>query len=256
MEIVTVETPAPLALRRWLPLLALGLGVALLWAFGLENYLSFGSLAEHQGQLQEDVASHFALALATYALVYVAVAGTGIPGASGLSLIGGLLFGWLASGTVTIFAATLGATAVFRIVQSSIGAALAQNAGPTAQRIASGFAKDGFNYLLFLRLVPAFPFFVVNVAAGLTRIPALTFVAATFLGIIPGSYAFAYAGQGLASIFDKARADHAACLAANAAAACPYDVSVASLVTPQLLTGLAALGILALLPIAYRTWKK
>jgi uncharacterized membrane protein YdjX (TVP38/TMEM64 family) len=167
-----------------------------------------------------------------------------------------LLFGWLASGTVTIFAATLGASVVFKIVQSSIGAALAQNAGPTAQRIAEGFAKDGFNYLLFLRLVPAFPFFVVNVAAGLTRIPLLTFVAATFLGIIPGSYAFAYAGQGLASVFDKARSGHAACLAADAAATCPYDVSVSALITPQLLIGLAALGILALLPVAFRFWKK
>ena len=120
------------------------------------------------------------------------------------------------------------------------------------RKLSDGFAKDAFYYLLFLRLVPAFPFFIVNAVAGVCRVNFRSFVLATFIGIIPGAYVFAWLGRGLGSAIDAQAAWHDACVLKDGFNNCPYEISISSLVTPELLIASAALGVLALIPVAMK----
>lgn len=247
--------PTQNTIRRWLPLAAMLVMGGAIYTLGLQNYLTLQSLCENQALLQNFVAQNVVLALVIYFVAYVVVASLSIPGATVLSIVGGFIFGWALSAPITIVAATIGAVVMFKIVQTSIGAILAERAGPFMQRFSAGFEADAFNYLLFLRLVPAFPFFAVNAVAGLTRMKLRTFVLATFIGIIPGTFAFAFVGRGLGSVLDSARAAQAACVAQDATAACPYVFSASALITPQLLWGFAALGVVSLIPVVLKKWK-
>ena len=206
--------------------------------------------------LQNFVSVHLLAALTIFFLVYVLVVALSLPGAGVLSILGGFIFGWLISAPLTIVAATAGAVIVFKIVQTSLGATIAERAGPFVQKLSRGFEEDGFNYLLFLRLVPAIPFFAINAVAGLTRMRLGTFALGTLIGIIPGSYAFAFLGRGLGSVLENAQITHAACVAQDASSPCPYDISLSALVTPQILWAFAALGLVALIPVVLKKWKK
>ncbi len=241
--------------RRWLPLTGLLVVMCACYAAGLQRYLSVQSLVEHQAQFQEFVALHAFEAVAIYFVLYIITVALSLPGAGLLSIAGGFIFGWPTSAPVTVVAATIGAIAVFKIVQTSLGASLAERAGPFVQKLSSGFEKDAFNYLLFLRLVPAFPFFAINAVAGLTRISLRTFAIGTFIGIIPGTVAFAFIGRGLGSVLEATRAAHDACQVQDVTKPCPYEFSLSSLITPQLLWAFAALGVVSLIPVLLKKWK-
>ena len=144
--------------------------------------------------------------------VYIVVVALSVPGGALLTITGGFLFGWLVGGLSTVIGATIGATIVFLIAKTSLGETLAAKAGPWMAKLSEGFRNDAMNYLLFLRLVPAFPFWLINLAPALLNVPLSTFVIATFIGIIPGTFAFAFLGAGLDSIIDKQREAYQACL--------------------------------------------
>ena len=242
-------------LRRWLPAVALLLLIAGGYALGLHRHLSLEALAENRHGLRQWVDSNLPLALAAYALLYFAIVALSIPGASVMSIAGGFLFGWALSAPVTVIAAAAGATAVFQIVKTSLGAALADRAGPVLQRLARGFAENAFSLLLFLRLTPVFPFWAVNAVAGLAGIPLRTFVIATAIGIIPASIAFALVGSGLDRIIDTQLAAHQQCAAAHGAQNCHLSIDASALLSPELALGLTGLGIVALVPLGIRLWK-
>lgn len=247
--------PAATRLRRWLPaMLLLGL-LGLDYALGLHRYLSLTTLAEHRDGLRQWVDGNLLLALACYMAVYVAVVALSIPGAAAMSLAGGFLFGWMVSAPATILAAVIGASIVFEVVKTSFGAALAERSGPFVQKLSRGFAENAFSLLLFLRLTPVFPFWAVNAVAGLSRIPLRTFVIATALGIVPASVAFALVGSGLDRVIDVELAAYQACVAAKGAQQCHLALSAASLISPELIWGFSALGLVALLPLGLRWWK-
>lgn len=247
--------PAPPVLRRWLPMLALLMLAAAGYALGLHRYLSLTALAEHRDQLHHWVADRPVLALVVFMVIYVAVVALSLPGASIMSIAGGMLFGWGLSVPTTVIAAVCGASIVFAIVKTSLGAALATRAGPFMQRLARGFAENGFSLLLFLRLTPVFPFWAVNAVAGLSRMPFRTFVSATALGIIPGSIAFALIGAGLDRTIDSELAAYHACVAASGAQSCGLSLDASALISPELLWGFTGLGLVALLPLLLRRWK-
>jgi uncharacterized membrane protein YdjX (TVP38/TMEM64 family) len=121
-------------------------------------------------------------------------------------------------------------------------------------KLAHGFQADAFNYLLFLRLVPAFPFFLVNLAPAFLGVRTRTFIVTTFLGILPGTFAYAFFGAGLDSAFGAQESAYRACLAAGAQP-CELAFDARAALTPQLLLAFAALGVLALLPVALRRWR-
>ncbi len=243
------------ALRRWLPVLALVLLVALGLSLGVQRYLSLTLLAENREALRLWVTAHALLALGLYVLLYVAVVALSLPGAAVMSIAGGFLFGWQVSAPATVIAATVGAAIVFEIVKTSFGAALAERSGPFIRKMAEGFAQSAFSLLLFLRLTPVFPFWAVNAVAGLSRMPMRTFFTATALGIIPASFAFALMGSGLDRVIDAQLARYKACLAGSAPGQCSFSVELSALVSPELLWGLTGLGVISLLPLLLRWWK-
>jgi uncharacterized membrane protein YdjX (TVP38/TMEM64 family) len=225
------------------------------YALGLHHYLSFAAIAENRANLAAFTSDNIILAVIAFIAVYALAVAVSFPGASILTILAGLLFGWFTGGIVAIIAATLGATIVFQIAKSSFGDVLAKKAGPFLNRISAGFNDDAFNYMLFLRLVPAFPFWLVNIAPALANVKLRTFVTTTFLGIIPGTFAFASIGAGLDSILSAQQNARALCLTTKAAAECPFELSLSTLITTELLLAFAALGVVSIIPVVLKKWK-
>ncbi len=252
------ETKAASGLGRWLPLIALAALMALVFAMGWHKYLSFKTIGLNYESLKTYIASNTVTALMAYMLVYIAVVALSLPGGLIMTLAGGLLFGWQLGAPATIVAATIGATLLFLVAKTSFGEALAAKAGPSLASLREGFKENALSYLLFLRLVPAFPFVIVNLAPALLGVPLSTYVLGTFLGIIPGTTAFSFAGAGLGSVVEAQNASYQSCLAsapANPDTACPYVIDTSALVTKELLAAFALLGVVALIPIALKRWK-
>ena len=222
-------------LLRFLPLALIAAGMAAAFLSGLHRHLGWEALRDARFALLDLVAAHPVAAPAAYVLAYVCVTAFSLPGAAAMTLAGGFLFGTLAGGGLAVVGATIGATAVFAAARTALGDRLRLRTGGMLARIEEGFRRDAASYLLFLRLVPAFPFFVVNIAAALLGARPGVFVATTLVGIVPGTFVFASIGAGLGSVFD--------------AGARP-DLSVA--LSWPVLGPLLGLGLLALLPVAWR----
>lgn len=245
------------ALKRWLPLVVLAGAMALMFALGWHKYLSFKTIGLNYDALKAFIDENVFAALALYMLIYIAVVALSAPGGLIMTLAGGLLFGWSLGAPATIVAATIGATLLFLIAKSSLGEGLAAKAGPWLAKLQDGFKENALSYLLFLRLVPLFPFVVVNLAPAFLGVPLRTYIIGTFLGIIPGTIAFSVAGSGLGSVVEAQNRIYQACLAtapANAETACPYTIDTKALVTPELLAAFALLGVVALIPVALKRW--
>jgi uncharacterized membrane protein YdjX (TVP38/TMEM64 family) len=241
------------AFRRFLPLGIALAGLGAVWASGLNSHLSPDSLAVHRATLKDVVAQHGGLSLAAFMLVYVAAVALSVPGAIVLTLLAGLLFGVVAGSIAVVVAATCGATLVFLIARSAIGGGLGRKAGPALGRILEGFRQDAVSYLLFLRLVPLFPFWLVNLAPALAGVCLRDFIWTTLVGIMPASIAFVAAGAGADSVIAAHGEAVAVCKAAGTVkAGCPATLDLSSLVTPQIGIALALLGIVALIPLVWR----
>ncbi len=241
--------------KRFGPLAALLIVIGGIYLTGTHEYLSLGKVAEHRDGLQQFVSSNLLLALGGYALSYIAVVAFSLPGGALLTILGGFLFGTLIGASVTVLAATAGATMIFLIAKTAVGDVLVRRAGPWIKKLADGFNEDAFSYLMFLRLVPAFPFFVVNIAPALFNVKLSTYVITTFLGIIPGTIAFTFVGSGLDSIIAAQKAAHDACIAEKNAEQCPFELDAGALITPEIVAGFVALGIVALIPVVLKKFK-
>src|SRR5262245_25066505 len=187
-------------LRRFVPLGVIVLAMVAVFATGAHRQISLETLVRHRMAIDAFVDAHPAAAIAAFMAVYVLAVAVSMPGASILSIAGGILFGTLIGSAAVIVSATLGATIIFLVAKSAGGEMLVRRAGPLACKLADGFRSDAFSYLLFLRLVPAFPFFLVNLAPALVGVKLRTFLAATAIGIVPGTFAFTFLGSGLASV--------------------------------------------------------
>jgi uncharacterized membrane protein YdjX (TVP38/TMEM64 family) len=246
-------------LKRLWPLIVLVAAMAFVFAMGWHHYLSIQTLAENRQALRALMGANLVLSLALFVVVYAAAVALSLPGGAVLTIAGGFLFGWLLGGTASIVAATIGALIVFLIARSALGDLLAARAGPWLSRFRQGFQEDAFSYLLFLRLVPIFPFWLVNLAPGLLGVSFPTYVATTILGIIPGTFAFALAGNGLDSVIAAQQAAYQSCLAkmgAGGQESCSYALDPGALLTPELIAGLVALGLVALIPVAVKWYRR
>ena len=235
-------------LRRLAPLAVVAALAAAVLAMGWHRELSLENLVRYRTELDGFIATHGAAALAFFVAVYIAVVTLSIPGAVFLTMTGGFLFGTIAGGAASIVASSVGAVLIFLIARTAFGEHLARRAGPLAARLAEEFREDAFSYLLFLRLVPAFPFFIVNLVAALAGVRLAPFVAATVLGVIPAAFAFASVGAGLDSVIAAQEAAYRTCVAAGGAN-CRLDFDLKAAITPQLIASLAALGVIALIPV-------
>jgi uncharacterized membrane protein YdjX (TVP38/TMEM64 family) len=225
---------------RLMPLLALLAGLGLFFAFGLQDRLSCAALRDNRAWLGDWVAAHQLLAIVGFMALYVAAVALSVPGAAVLTIAAGFLFGTPAATALVVAAATAGATILFLAARTAFRDLLQPRVGPWLAKLQRGFAENELNYLLFLRLVPLFPFFVVNLVPAFLGVRLRSFVIATFFGIIPGSFVFASVGAGLDSLFDAGR-----------------DCSLDNVLTPQIILALVGLALLALLPVAYkRFWAR
>ncbi len=215
--------------RLWVKLIIVLLfvgGFVLFFVAGGSEWVSLEALKQNRDQLLTFTGQHYYAMLFGGMAVYAASTALSVPGATVLSLAAGLLFGrWVGAGVIVI-AATTGATLVFLAARYLFAEAAQRRAGGMAKKLIAGFHENAFNYLLFLRLVPLFPFWLVNLAPAFTPVKTRTYVAATALGIIPGSFVFAHLGQSLGRI-DSAQ----------------------QLVSWEILSAFALLGLFALLPV-------
>jgi uncharacterized membrane protein YdjX (TVP38/TMEM64 family) len=220
--------------RRLLPLLLLAGAWIVFMLAGGHRYLTFAALARNRDWLCGLVQEWGALAGFAYIAVYAALVALSVPGAVVLTLAGGFLFGTWVGGLCAVIGATFGATAIFLAARAGL-AGLAQRAGRFIGKLEAGFREDAFSYLLVLRLVPIFPFWLVNLVPALVGVRLPTFVLATLLGILPGTFVYASLGNGLGSLVE--------------------EPDLAVVFKPSLLFPIIGLALLALVPVAYKYWR-
>jgi uncharacterized membrane protein YdjX (TVP38/TMEM64 family) len=251
---VALARPARGRWRRLMPLLVVAIVAMVIVAMGWHRQLSFEALVRHRSEVEGFVTAHRFAALLLFAGVYVVAVTLSLPGALFLTITGGLLFGTVVGGLTAIVAATMGATLLFLIARSAIGGWLVRRAGALAAALADGFRRDAFHYLLFLRLVPVFPFWIVNLVAALCGVHLGPFVLATAMGVIPGTFAFAFLGASLDSAVAAQASELRRCLAAGHAE-CPVKIDIMSFLNGELITAFVILGIVALIPVVVRRCK-
>jgi uncharacterized membrane protein YdjX (TVP38/TMEM64 family) len=222
------------------------------------QYVSLQALAEHRLSLRALVADNFLTAILLYAATYTLAVLFLFPTALALTLTGGFLFGWWLGATLTLISATTGATIVFLLARTTLAEPLIRRAGPWLCKVRAGFQKDAFSYLLFLRLVPAFPFWFMNLAPALLGMSLRDYVLATAIGIFPGTLAFSFIGSGIDDVLALHHQAYLDCLQAAPPpdTPCQFDLDPAGFVTPELIVALMMLGVIAILPaIVKRLWK-
>lgn len=226
-------------IKRFGPLILVALAIAAVIASGLGDHLSLAELKARRDQLQGFVALHPVLSFGLYILIYIAVVSLSLPGALVMTLSGGFLFGpWLGAAAASS-GASLGAAVIFLVCRTAVGDSLRGKAGSTISRIEEGVRRDAFSYILTLRLIPAIPFWLVNLAAGFVNIPLRTFLAATVLGILPGSLVYSGLGAGLGEVFASGQ-----------------EPNLRVIFEPHVLLPLVGLGLLSLLPVVLRRFRK
>lgn len=232
--------------RLWPIALIVGL-LAALYVSGLHTYLSLDTIIAERKALAALVDANIGLAALGYTLAYIGAVAVSFPGASLLTVLGGFLFGVVLGTVFTTVGATLGASIIFLAAKTSLGEPLRERAGRFAQRFAEGFEENAFNYLLSLRLVPLFPFWLINVAPALFNVSLLTYMAATALGIVPGVIAYSLLGDGLNALIEAQEEANPGCAQAGT---CEIDLS--ALVTWEIVAAMVALSLAALIPVAVK----
>ncbi len=202
--------------------------VALFFSFDLGRFFTLESLKAHRAQLAVFYAAHRVAMVAAFMALYVVQTALSLPGAAILSLAAGAIFGAVMGTVYANIAATIGATLAFLVTRYLLHDTVMRKFGDRLEKLNRELETRGLNYLLFLRLVPIFPFFLINLAAGLTRLPLRTFVIGTMLGIIPGGFVYCNAGASLATV-----------------------TTLGEIATPRVLGSFALLGLFALVPVIY-----
>jgi len=218
--------------KKTILLLVAVLAVGLFFYLDLGRFLTLAALKANRQALADYYAAHQVVMVASFMGLYIVQTALSLPGAAILSLAAGAIFGSLLGTLYAVVAATVGATLALLVTRYLLRDIILRKFGPKLEGLNRELESRGFNYLLFLRLVPLFPFFLINLAAGLTRLPLRTFVLGTLIGIIPGGFVFVNAGASLASI-DSLR-----------------DVA-----SPRVLGSFALLGLFALVPVLYAKYK-
>jgi uncharacterized membrane protein YdjX (TVP38/TMEM64 family) len=224
---------------RWLPLALVVAAIAAAFYFRVDRYLTFETLASHREWLLGRVERRGPLASVVFIAAYAGAVGLSIPGATLLTVLGGFLFGPFWGTVYAVLGATIGATVIFLDARTALGDALRRRAGPFVRKLEDGFRRDAFYYLLFLRLVPVFPFWLVNLVPALLGVKLGTFVLATFFGIIPATAVYSGLGDGLGAIIDAGDMP---------------DLGI--VLEPRILLPLLALAVLALVPVALRHFRR
>ena len=219
-------------LLRFIPLVILIGAIGAAYAFDLHTYLSLEGIQTQKEQFKDYIDAHPLLSPLLFIGIYTLCVALSLPIATLLTLLGGFLFGLVQGTLLVVTGATLGATILFIIAKTSLGATLRDKAGKLYKKVEGNMKENAVGYLLFMRLVPLFPFVAVNVVPALFNVPLRIFVLTTFFGIIPGSAVYVYFGQQLGEIS-----------------------ALSDLVSPKVLLAFALLGVFAIIPTLYKQFK-
>jgi len=237
----TDEPPGPkppLSIARLAPLFILICGLVAFFASGFHRYISLDTLHDNRDMLTRWVADAGVLACVIYTAAYAGIVAFSVPGAAVMTIAGGFLFGpWLGA-VLTVIGATVGAVAVFLAARYALADFLRARAGSAIRRMEAGFRADALSYLLFLRLVPVFPFWLVNLVPAFLGVGLGTYLLGTFLGIIPGSVVYSLVGDGVGAVLDAGG-----------------DVDLGIIFEPRFLLPVVGLAVLALVPAVYRKFR-
>lgn len=223
---------------RRLLLLLLLVAAGIVAAVWLQPRIGWDTLTAHQQALRDFVGAHPVAAALVYVLTYIAATALSLPQGALLTVTGGLLFGAVFGCALTVLGATAGASLLVMAARTALGDPLARRGGRLVEAVRTGLQRDGFSYLLALRLVPLFPFWAVNLAAAMVGMRLVVFVPGTALGIVPATFVFSSIGAGVGDVLVAGRTP---------------DLSV--LFKPTLILPLLGLALLSLLPVAWRHWR-
>lgn len=224
---------------RLLPIAVILAGLAVGYALDWHERVSLQKLVEERETLKALVASNPILGPVGFMLLYAVTVTLFFPAKAVLTVIAGLLFGWLAGALYATVAATVGGTVLFLAARTAFGGVLRERAGGAVEKLARGFEKDAFSYLLALRLAPFVPFFAVSIAPALCNVRLSTFLGATLTGGLPVILSFTWLGQGLDSVLIAAKAEG-------------RQVTPSELVTPEITIALLALALVVVLATIVR----
>ena len=219
--------------RLWLPIFLLA-GLGVFFGLGGQDYFGWQAISRQYAAMKSLAEANRLMAALGFLLIYMLAVSFSLPVALPLTLTGGALFGWPVVGLVLI-GATSGAAVVFIAARTVFADLARRRAGPFIARLEDGFTQNAFSYLLALRLIPAAPFWVVNIVPALTRMPLSSFIIATLLGIAPGTAVFVSVGRGLDHVLAAGRTP---------------DLEI--LASPTIIGPLVALGLLSLLPVLWK----
>ena len=184
-------------------------------AMGWQKEMSLEALVRHRAAIEDFIAAHYRAALVGYIACYGVAAALAFPGVVFLTIGGGVFFGGLAGGMAAVTGATLGATAVFLAAKGALRIVAMRRTWLQVAHFAEGFRENAFSYLLFLRLVPVFPFSLGTLLPALCNVRLGTFISATFLGITPMTLAISFFGASLDSALAAQIENYRACLSAG-----------------------------------------
>jgi len=229
-----VAEPRGFAAWRFLPVIVLVLGLVAGYAAGLHEHLSLEAVARSREDLIAAAGGSSLLAALAFVAFCLVITAFGFPAPSALAVFGGLLFGWLCGALLAVAGAAGGATIMYIAARYAFGTTLRQRSGRLSRRLARGFERDAFTYLVALRLAPYIPFIAVNIAPALFRVRLSTFIGASVVGMLPLIAIFAWLGDGVDEALDSA-------IAAG------HRLAPADLITPQVKLALSVLALLAVL---------
>lgn len=227
-----------LTVAKVLPLVVLVAVIAAFFGFGLNQYLSFEALRDHREELLGLYEANKIMTIGCFMLIYALVVALSVPGATWMTLAGGFIFGTVQATLYVVTAATIGALVVFLLARYCLADFFKAKAGKSIEKMEQGFKSNALSYLLFLRLVPLFPFWLINLVPAFLGVSTRTFVIGTLVGIIPGTAVFCSVGNGLGAVFDSGGMP---------------DLKI--IFQPEILGPILGLAILSLVPIIYKKYK-
>ena len=234
----TSEENQRFSFKRLSPLIILGIGFALFFVFDLNAYITQETLRDNRDWLLTCISENTVLTTLVFMAIYAVGTAFSLPVGAILTITGGFMFGQVSGTLYVVFAATIGSTCLFLAAKTGLGDVLRAKAGPAVKSMERGFRENELTYMFVLRLIPIFPFFIVNLVPAFLGVSLRNFVIGTFFGIIPGSFIYLTIGAGIGSIFEQGKI-----------------LEISSVLTKEIVFALIGLAVLALLPVAYKKFK-
>ncbi|MDV7340513.1 TVP38/TMEM64 family protein [Terasakiella sp. A23] len=237
-EMTDTNPPKPKKKLNILPLLILAGGIIAFFALGGADYISLDTLRDNRIALLDWTANNYVLAVLAFVVAYHVAVMFSLPGAVWLSLAGGFMFGTFEATAYIVIGATAGAIGIFLLARYALYDFFHAKVGKTLDKMEKGFQEDALSYMLVLRLVPLFPFWLVNLVPALLGVKLRTYTIGTFVGIIPGAFVYASVGSGLGAVFDEGGTP---------------DLGI--IFSPEIITPIIGLALLAMVPVVYKKIK-